>query len=143
LLKLYFLVFFFYKVRSSVMCARNFSKSFDVWWKKLFMNECMYAWLCRKHGEVKVHNVGVEGNNTIWWGLWFHLYLYHGFYQVPKVQPPLNFIGWRDNTRSNNVRRKVLFECSIACRLFPRQHLVSHCTTSYKGQDGLKVTKGP
>jgi len=34
--------------------------------KKKFMDECMYAWLCRKHGEVKVYDVGVEGNNAIW-----------------------------------------------------------------------------
>jgi len=42
------------------------------------------------------------------------------FRVLPSSQshwPLPNIIGLRDNTRSNNIRRKVSFECSITCQL--------------------------
>jgi hypothetical protein len=43
------------------------------------------------------------------------LYLHHGFYKVPKVINRLVvIIGLRDYSRSNNIRKTISFECSLA-----------------------------
>jgi len=46
------------------------------------------------------------------------MYLYFGFYQVPRVLNPFRILLDYDNdSRSNNIHKKVSFECSIACQL--------------------------
>ena len=86
------------------------------------MDACMhyYAKEHGKHGEVKSNMMESRINTPFRKDYGFTSTCNKGSTKVPKVQPPMNFIGGRDNTRSNNVRRKVSFECSIACRLVPR-----------------------
>ena len=51
------------------------------------MNACMHGY-ANTNGEYMVRlspHVGVKGNNAIGKDYGFQMYLYHGFYQVPRV----------------------------------------------------------
>jgi len=59
----------------------------------------------RKHCEVKSNLMGSRVTTSFGKDYGFICTCNKGSTKVPKLQPPLNFIGWRGNTRSNNVRR--------------------------------------
>ena len=71
------------------------------------MEACMhdYAKEHGKHDEVKSNMMELRVNTPFGKDYGFISTCNKGSTKLPKVQPPSNFIGWRDNTRSNNIRR--------------------------------------
>jgi len=132
-LKLYFLVLLF--TRSISVMFKKTYLSHLILMRNFFMNVCMYAWLCNKKGwqhGPRFKSTMMESMVRVSHGknYGFHLYMYHGFYQVPKVIDPFRILlGYGTDSQSNNIRKKVPFECSIACQLIPRLILVSHRIT--------------
>jgi len=73
------------------------------------MDACMHdcAKEYRKHGEIKSNMLQPRVTTPFGKGYGLKCTCITGSTKVPELQPPPNFIGYRDNTWSNIVHWKV------------------------------------
>ena len=100
------------------MFTKRLSKFYDIGWKNIFINGCMYAWFILKNIEnmVRLSSTKLESRVTTPFGkdCGFICTCNKGSTKFPKFSTTSEYLSGDRYSHSNNIHRKVSFGCSIA-----------------------------